>query len=98
MIKKDSVTADDAQETIGEIIAEGLEETIIDFEHIFATVNLNEQIDKNQAWAWCNPSYIDYAYINKTDKDKKKHWWYFGYSMYDRWTNKIFSTATTNRS
>lgn len=36
-----------------------------EFAHVFATVNLNKIIDKN-AFAFCNPSYTSYAYLDRT--------------------------------
>lgn len=34
------------------------------FAHVFAVANLNRYIDKGQ-WAFCNPSYVSYAYIDR---------------------------------
>lgn len=39
-----------------------------DFAHVFATVNLNRYIDKGE-WAFCNPSYTSYAYIDGNTPD-----------------------------
>jgi hypothetical protein len=39
-----------------------------EFAHVFATVNLNKVIDKD-AWAFCNPSYVSYSYLDKTSTD-----------------------------
>ena len=38
-----------------------------EFAHVFATVNLNKIIDKD-AFAFCNPSYTSYAYLDRTDE------------------------------
>ncbi|MGE7877929.1 TULIP family P47-like protein [Peribacillus muralis] len=34
------------------------------FSHIFNVVNLNLYIDNSAEWAWCTPSYVDYAYTD----------------------------------
>lgn len=39
------------------------------FAHVFATVNLNRYIDRDQ-WAFCNPSYTSYAYIDGATVDQ----------------------------
>ena len=39
-----------------------------EFAHVFATVNLNKIIDKN-AFAFCNPSYTSYAYLDRTSQE-----------------------------
>lgn len=41
---------------------------IAEFSHVFATVNLNKIIDKD-AFAFCNPSYTSYAYLDRTNAD-----------------------------
>ncbi|HHT7190469.1 TULIP family P47-like protein [Bacillus cereus group sp. Bc222] len=34
------------------------------FNHTFNVVNLNHHISKDEPWAWCKPSYVDYAYTD----------------------------------
>ncbi|QOS99897.1 TULIP family P47-like protein [Brevibacterium sp. JNUCC-42] len=34
------------------------------FTHTFNVVNLNLYISDDEAWAWCRPSYVDYAYTD----------------------------------
>ncbi|QDX91767.1 toxin [Brevibacillus laterosporus] len=34
------------------------------FTHTFNVVNLNLYISGDEAWAWCRPSYVDYAYTD----------------------------------
>lgn len=38
------------------------------FEHVFATVNLNRKADKGQ-WEWLYPTYTGYAYIDRTQDE-----------------------------
>lgn len=66
---KDVFQDTDAMQCIGELITEGLTENLKEFNHIFATVNLNEKIDRNKGWTWCKPTYVDYAYVDRENKD-----------------------------
>ncbi|MFB0832766.1 TULIP family P47-like protein [Brevibacillus laterosporus] len=54
---------------ISDLIVDWLNENLEDFNHVFATVNLNNYIDKDSAWAWCKPTYVDYAYVDKDSEE-----------------------------
>ncbi|PEA87581.1 TULIP family P47-like protein [Bacillus thuringiensis] len=45
-------------------IIEWLELNLDTFDHTFNVVNLNEYISEDEPWAWCKPSYVDYAYTD----------------------------------
>jgi hypothetical protein len=49
---------------IGGMLCNWVSENLDKFAHIFAFVDLNEELDKNLAWAWCKPSDVGYAYIS----------------------------------
>lgn len=51
------------------LIVDWLNENLEDFNHVFATVNLNDYIDKDSAWAWCKPTFVDYAYVDNEDEE-----------------------------
>jgi len=53
-----------------EVFKKWINSNLAAFNHIFAVVNLNEDIDKNEQWAFTTPSYIEYAYLDGgTPKD-----------------------------
>ena len=67
----DEAFTGDAVEMVGEetvisvfsaLIDACLTANLYEFAHVFATVNLNDYIDKYDQWAWCKPSFVDYAY------------------------------------
>ncbi|MDX8362983.1 MULTISPECIES: TULIP family P47-like protein [Bacillaceae] len=58
-----------ANAVMSSLIINWLNENLIDFDHVFAIINLNNMIDKDADWAWCTPSYVDYAYSNGPSED-----------------------------
>ncbi|MFS1519414.1 TULIP family P47-like protein [Bacillus sp. SCS-151] len=58
-----------ANAMMGSLIISWLNEHLEEFNHIFATVNLNTYIDENEGWTWCKPSYVDYAYLDGSSLD-----------------------------
>jgi hypothetical protein len=50
------------------VIEEWCNANLADFDHIFAIVDINEQIDHGQ-FAFCKPRITDYAYINRDSLD-----------------------------
>ncbi|MGM2417710.1 TULIP family P47-like protein [Bacillus cereus group sp. BceL062] len=58
-----------ALDIIAGFIIEWLIENINKFNHIFATVNLNEKINQDEAWAWCKPTDVKYAYTDSEIND-----------------------------
>lgn len=60
----DAEGTDVVKAIIPALIGDWLNTNLEQFAHIFATVNLNESIDQDAAWAWTKPTYIDYAYID----------------------------------
>jgi hypothetical protein len=46
------------------LLVDWLNQHLADFEHVFATVELNDFIDHTATWAWCKPTYTDYAYTD----------------------------------
>jgi len=66
----DNFGASVVQSVVTTLIIDWLNEHLIDFDHVFAMVNINEKIDKDAQWAWCKPSYTDYAYCDAQSPDK----------------------------
>ncbi|HEY3365326.1 MAG TPA: TULIP family P47-like protein [Symbiobacteriaceae bacterium] len=58
----DAFGLDVVEAVIPALIVAWLNENLVDFAHVFAVVDLNDYIDKDAAWAWTKPTYIDYAY------------------------------------
>lgn len=63
----------DIKPSLAKYIVEGAitqwcNDNLAGFSHIFSTVNLNRYIDKGQ-WAFCNPSYVSYAYVDRGSPD-----------------------------
>ncbi len=48
---------------VGEMLTDWVAVNLDKFAHIFAYVDLNEELDKSAAWAWCKPSAVGYAYM-----------------------------------
>jgi len=66
----DNFGAEVVESVISSFLIDWLNENLADFDHIFTTVNINKKIDKYAQWAWCKPSYTDYAYCDAPTLDK----------------------------
>lgn len=60
----DEFDATTAEAMIESLISGWLNAHLDEFNHVFASVDLNEIIDKDAAWAWTKPTLVDYAYCN----------------------------------
>lgn len=49
------------------LIKAWLNENLIDFAHVFCTVELNKYIDKTEGWKWTKPTDVSYAYVDGTN-------------------------------
>ncbi|WP_251862443.1 TULIP family P47-like protein [Clostridium sp. Marseille-Q2269] len=65
----DMLGTEGTESIISEFISYWLNDNIIEFDHIFATVNLNNYIDKDAEWAWCKPTDVDYAYVDRDTEE-----------------------------
>ncbi|WP_137842864.1 TULIP family P47-like protein [Bacillus sp. 2SH] len=63
--------AEEAEVYIKHFMLQWLKNNLKEFNHVFATVNLNKYISHDSQWAWCKPSYVDYAYLDSDDEAKK---------------------------
>jgi hypothetical protein len=60
----DTASLDIVKAILPDLVKAWLNDHLEDFTHVFATVELNDYIDQTATWAWCKPTYTDYAYTD----------------------------------
>jgi len=60
---------DEFARLVGDMLINWLCANLDKFTHIFAFVDLNKELDKNEAWAWCKPTDVGYAYLSGDSPD-----------------------------
>lgn len=66
----DNAGKDIVEPVVSTLVIDWLNQNLVDFDHVFTTVNLNKTLDKSAQWAWCKPSYTDYAYCDAPTLDQ----------------------------
>ena len=62
-----TLTQEVVEDVIPSLVISWLDANLIDFAHVFCTVELNKYIDKSKGWAWTKPTDIGYAYVDGPD-------------------------------
>ncbi|HAA14940.1 MAG TPA: hypothetical protein DCE41_25915 [Cytophagales bacterium] len=55
------------EDIIPSLVIAWLNENLVDFAHVFCTVELNKYIDHSAGWKWSKPTDVGYAYVDGTD-------------------------------